>query len=223
MSFNDTIQKIFVDEFFINMSLPEIIINLGLVTLIGIFIYIVYSLKNKSNFYSKEFNIILVVLPIITSAIVFSMKSNLALSLGMVGALSIVRFRNAIKSSLDLLFLFWSISVGIICGGGLYSLAIILSIIIAFVLVLFDLIPNRKSNLLLVINTSSLYTEKKVINLLKKYQIYYKMKSKSIHKNDVDFIMEVRGKNFEGFMEECSKLKSVININLLSHDGNIRL
>ena len=223
MNFKEALQKIFIDEFFVNISLPEIIINLGIVALIGLFIYLVYIFKNKSNFYYKEFNIVLAILPLITSAIVFALKSNLAVSLGMIGTLSIVRFRNAVKSSFDLLFLFWTISVGIICGAGLYCLAIILSLVIALVLVLFDIIPSKKTNLLLVVNANNLNVDKKVVEIMKKHKIYYKIKSKSIHNNDMDFIMEVRGKSFDEFMEECSKLKNIININLLSQDGNIRI
>lgn len=223
MNFGDVLKKIFVDDFFTVISVSEIIINLLLTTFIGIFIYVVYRLKNKTNIYLKEFNVVLICLPIITSAIVLCMKANLALSFGMLGALSIVRFRNAIKSSMDLLFLFWSISVGIICGGGLYSLAVTLSIILAFVLTVFDLIPLKNGNLLLVINLNNIQNESKVIALLKKYKINFKYKSKSIHNNEADLIMEIHGKQIDEFIHECAKLRCIININLVSHDGEMRI
>ena len=223
MNFEETLKKIFVDDFFTKISLPEILINLAFVTLIGIFIYIVYRTKNKNSFYSKEFNIILIVLPIITAAIVISMKNSMALSLGMIGALSIVRFRNAVKSSMDLLYIFWAITIGIICGGGLYALAIILSILLALILIIFDVFPEKKENNLLVINSNNIQIEQEVIELLKKYKFSYKRKSKSIHNNCIDLILEIRGKRLEEFVLECSKLKELQNINVLSHEGDIRL
>lgn len=95
---------------------------------------------------------------VITAAIVLAMQSNLVISLGMVGALSIVRFRNAIKSSMDLVFLFWSISIGIICGAGLYEIAFVASLILTVLLFLLDLVPTPKAALLLIVNSSDVNT-----------------------------------------------------------------
>lgn len=223
MSFEEVIKKIFSEDFFNVISFPEIIINLGLTLLIGIFIYIVYRMKNKSEFYSHEFNIILILLPIITCAIVMSMQSNVALSLGMVGALSIVRFRNAVKSSMDLLFLFWAISIGIICGGGLYLLGLTLSIIIGIVLIICDILPSPKSSCLLIVNSSNIYNEEKILKVVDRNSKYYRIKSKSIHNNSMDLIIEVRGKNINDIVTYCCKIKGIENVNLLSHDGDIRL
>lgn len=223
MSFEEVIQKIFNENFFNTISFPEIVINLGLTLLIGIFIYIVYRMKSKSEFYSHEFNVILILLPVITCAIVISMQSNMALSLGMVGALSIVRFRNAVKSSMDLLFLFWAISIGIICGGQLYLLGIILSIVIGIVLIVCDILPNKKTSSLLIVNSSNIYNEEKIIKVVSRNSKYYRIKSKSIHENAMDLIIEVRGKNINDIVTYCSKIKGIENVNLLSHDGDIRL
>lgn len=223
MNFEDAIKKIFNEDFFNTISFPEIIISLGITLLIGIFIYIIYRVKNKSEFYSHDFNVVLILLPVITCAIVMSMQSNIGLSLGMVGALSIVRFRNAVKSSLDLLFLFWSISIGIICGGQLYLLGITLSVILGIVLIICDLLPNKKASSLLVINSNNIYIEDKIIKTVARNTKYYKIKSKSIHGNFLDLIIEVRGKTMDDLVTYCSKIKGIENVNLLSHDGDIRL
>lgn len=223
MSFKDVIKKSVLEGFSTDISTTKIIITMGFVAILGIFIYFVYKYKTKSSFYSKDFNTVLVGLPLVTSGIVLAMQSNIVVSLGMVGALSIVRFRNAIKSSMDLLFLFWSISVGIICGAGLYELAIILSFAIAIVLFLFDYIPVKKQSLLLIVNGTDTSIEEKLMPILKKLTSAYKIKSRSIHNNDIDLIIEIRTKKETEIYKECSKIENTINITLLSHDGEERL
>ena len=223
MNFDDVIKKIFVDDFFNIVSFPKMIICLGITFVIGILIYLVYRVKNKTEIYSSEFNIVLLVLPIITCAIVISLHANLYLSLGMVGALSIVRFRNAVKSSMDLLFLFWAISVGIICGGEIYSLAIVLSLILSIVLLISDLFPSKCMNSLLVVNGNNNLDEKELMKIVAKYTNKYKVKSKSINKDSFDLIIEVRGKNIDKIISECTKINEIENINLVYHDGNVRL
>ena len=223
MSFDEVINKIFKEDFFNIISFPKIVISLGIALVFGIFIYIIYRIKNKSEFYSHDFNIVLILLPVITCAIVMSMQSNIGLSLGMVGALSIIRFRNAVKSSLDLFFLFWSISIGIIIGGELYLLGIVLSIILGIVLIICDLLPGKKSSSLLIINSNNIYNEEKIIKTVERNTKHYKIKSKSIHGNNLDLIIEVRGKKMNDLVTYCSKIKGIENVNLLSHDGDIRL
>lgn len=223
MSFKDVIKKSVLEGFSTDISTTKIIITMGFVAILGIFIYFVYKYKTKSSFYSKDFNTVLVGLPLVTSGIVLAMQSNIVVSLGMVGALSIVRFRNAIKSSMDLLFLFWSISVGIICGAGLYELAIILSFAVAIVLFLFDYIPVKKQSLLLIVNGTDTSIEEKLMPILKKLTSAYKIKSRSIHNNDIDLIIEIRTKKETEIYKECSKIENTINITLLSHDGEERL
>lgn len=111
-----------------NLSARSILLLLAIAALVGIYIFMVYKLSSKSAFYSRDLNVTLAGMPIIVAAIMIAMQSNLLVSLGMVGALSIVRFRNAVKNPMDLLYLFWSISAGIIVGVGLYLLSFALCI-----------------------------------------------------------------------------------------------
>ena len=111
----------------------------------------VYKLSSKSAFYSRDLNVTLAGMPIIVAAIMIAMQSNLLVSLGMVGALSIVRFRNAVKNPMDLLYLFWSISAGIIAGVGLYLLSFVLCIVLTILLLVLDMVPNAKVPDLLVL------------------------------------------------------------------------
>ena len=151
MSTQDIIKKSVLEGFSTDISVSQIIAVLGVTLLIALYIYIIYRLCSNSNFYSKDFNKTLAVIPIITAAIVLAIQSNLVISLGMVGALSIVRFRNAVKNPLDLLFLFWAISVGIICGAGLFSVAVIMSLAVTILVFLLDLIKAPNAPYLLVV------------------------------------------------------------------------
>ena len=223
MSFQDVIKNSILEGFNTDISTAKIIITLLFASVIGVYIFFVYKYKSKSSFYSKDFNAVLAGLPLITAGIVLAMQSNIVISLGMVGALSIVRFRNAARSSLDLLFLFWSISIGIICGAGLYEISIILSAITTILLIVIDLIPNKKKSLLLIINANNINIEKRLIPIIKDNTTSYRIKSRSISKDNVDLIIEIRSKNELELVSKCSKLKNVLNVNLLSHDGEMRI
>ena len=120
------------------MSAKTVILILLIACLMGVYIFLVYKLSSKTAFYSKDLNLTIAGMPVIVAAIMIAMQSNLLVSLGMVGALSIVRFRNALKNPLDLLYLFWAISAGIITGVGLYVLALVLSFIMTLLLFLID-------------------------------------------------------------------------------------
>ena len=131
MSFQDIIKNSILETMENNtLSTASICITLGIAILFCIYIYAVYYLSQKKSFYNKQFNIVLGVLPIITAGIILAMQSNLVISLGMVGALSIVRFRTAVKEPKDMLFLFWSIGIGIILGARNYELALLISIVV---------------------------------------------------------------------------------------------
>jgi len=222
MSFKDLIKKSVLEGFSSDITTTKICITLLFTVILGIYIFFVYKYKSKSSFYSKEFNTVLAVLPIITAGIVLAMQSNLAISLGMVGALSIVRFRNAIKNPMDLLFLFWSISVGIICGGSIYELAFLLSITITIVLFSMDYIPNKRKSLLLVINSSDIIVEEQIEQILKESNNSYILKSRTISKDNIDLIFEIRSKNEKEIIEKLSKIEKIENFNLLKHDGECR-
>ena len=124
MGFNDVLKKSFLEGVSVaDLSITSVLLNLAVTAALGIYIYFVYRLVSKKEFYSKSFNISQVALAMITAAIILSIQSSVVISLGMVGALSIVRFRTAIKDPMDLIFFFWSISAGIICGAGFAMMA----------------------------------------------------------------------------------------------------
>lgn len=222
MSINDAIKNSVLEGFSTDISTIKIVVTLGFSLIIGLYIYFVYRLKTKSSFYSKDFNVVLAGLPIITAGIVLAMQSSIVISLGMVGALSIVRFRNAVKNSMDLLFLFWSISIGIICGAGIYEIGIILSLVLTIVLFVIDYMPTKNQSLLLVVNADDINIENRLNKILKEYSKTYMIKSRSISKNNIDLIIELRSKEEKKLINELSKENHILNVNLLSHDGERR-
>lgn len=219
MSFSDIFKKNFLENFSGNISIQLVIITLLFSLLFSIILYFVYKLTSKNTIYSKNFNITMSLMSIVTAGVVLSMQANIVVSLGMVGALSIVRFRTAIKEPRDLLFLFWSISNGIIIGAGVYSIVFILAIIITIGLILFDIFPNNKSPYLLIINLKGVDICDKIYNVLKDNKIKYRVKSRNVSGFKVDMIFELTCKNCDKLVDDLSKLNGINSFNLLSQDG----
>lgn len=223
MSFRDIFKRSFLEGYASSeIGTKEIIIALLITGLLGLYIYACYRLLTRRTFYSKSFNISLVAMACITAAIILTIQSSIVVSLGMVGALSIVRFRTAIKEPMDLVFLFWSISVGIICGAGLAEIAVILSLGLTVALFVLDMIPVAKAPMILVISADS--TEEvnsKVQEITKKYSTVYKEKSRCITDGHLDLVMEVRVKEGAKMTEELSGVSGIGSVSLLSHDGEV--
>jgi len=222
MSIKDTIKNSVIEGFNSDINTTRIVVVLGITIVIGLYIFFVYKYKSKSSFYSKDFNNVLAILPIITAGIILAMQSSIVISLGMVGALSIVRFRNAVKSPMDLLFLFWSISIGIIVGAGLFEIACIMSLFITILLFGLDYIPIRRKSLLLIIHVGNIKSESKLISVIKKYTKFYSIKSRSISGNIADYVIEIRTNKESELLSSCLKIQDVKNVNLIEHDGERR-
>ena len=156
MSTNDVIKNSILDSIsggdYLNTS--TILGILFFAVLIGIYIYAVYRFSSKSAFYSKDLNIAMAGMPILVAAIMVAMQANLIVSLGMVGALSIVRFRTAVKNPLDLMYLFWAVSAGIICGVNLKVLALIVSAAMTVLILLLQLLPSIQAPMVLVLRSN---------------------------------------------------------------------
>ena len=221
MGFNDVLKKSFLEGVNVtDFSITSVLLTLVITSLLGIYVYLVYRLVSKKEFYSKSFNISLVAMAMITAAIILSIQSSVVISLGMVGALSIVRFRTAIKDPMDLVFLFWSISIGIICGAGLYGMALILSLCVTIVILVLESMPAASASMLLILNAEEAGVEDDVTAIVEKYARYYRVKSRNLTKNGLDLVMELRIKTNEAEMvREINKLPKVESVSLLSHDG----
>ena len=180
----------------------------------------VYRVVTRKAFYSKSFSISLVALAMITAAIILTIQSSVVVSLGMVGALSIVRFRTAIKDPMDLVFLFWSISVGIICGAGMFELALLTSVCVSLVIAVLELIPTVRQPMLLIVNTSEKKGEKAILDVVSGYAKNYKVRSRNITGQGLDLVIELRGrKECENLLPELESVTGVLSASLLLQEG----
>lgn len=223
MSYSDIIKKSVLEGFsYADFSTTKMVVTLGLTFLIAVYIFFVYRFITRNTFYNKNFNITMAIISVVTAGIVIAMQSNFVISLGMVGALSIVRFRTAIKEPMDLLFLFWSIGTGIMCGAGLYELAIVIALVVTFGLLVLQLVPVMASPMLLVIKLNNIDKEETVLSTVKKSTQKYKIDSKSITNGRENLIMEIRSKDYSSLTNEISKIEGVVSVTLMHHEGEVK-
>ena len=220
MTFNDIFKSSFMEKVSA-FSILDMVLALAIAFAIGVFILFVYKKTFSGVMYSRSFAVSLLAITIITSLIILAISSNVVLSLGMVGALSIVRFRTAIKEPLDIAFLFWSISVGIVTGAGLIPLAVFGSAFIGVVLIVF---VNKNSNekpYILVVNCKSDEVEDLVNKAIEVNSKKHIIKSKAISSGNIEITFEVRLKNMSTeFVNMISSINGVDNAVLVSYNGD---
>lgn len=222
MGFQDILKKSFLEGFTSGeISTASTMLVFAVTACIGLYIFGIYRVMSRRAFYSKSFNISLVALTLITAAIILAIQNSVVISLGMVGALSIVRFRSAIKEPMDLVFLFWAIAVGIICGAGLFETAVIASIIITVLILGLDIIPELKAPLLLVVNAEDADMDTMVLETVQKHTKRFTVKSHNITKSGMDMVVELRIKDGRTLLKEIAKMEKISMVSLLSHDGEV--
>ncbi len=220
MNFNDIFKSSFLEN--INsISIFDTTLALLLAFGIGVFIFLVYKKTFSGVMYSSGFGVTLIALTMITTLVILAVTSNVVLSLGMVGALSIVRFRTAIKEPLDIAFLFWSIAAGIVLAAGLIPLAIIGSVLIGAVLLLF---VNRKTHVnpyIAVISCENHESELRATEYLKDRVSRLVVKSKTAQKGAVELNLEIRLKDDNtDFINTLASLEGVNSAVLVSYNGD---
>ena len=219
-----TFQDIFKSSFLENVtsvSLLDMSLALVLAFGLGLFIFLVYKKTFTGVMYSSGFGVTLVALTMITTMVILAVTSNVVLSLGMVGALSIVRFRTAIKEPLDIAFLFWSIAVGIVLAAGLIPLAVFGSMVIGFMLLVF---VNRKSRCdpyTAVLQCDGQESETRAADFLRQNTRRCVVKSKTVQKDAVELNLEIRLKDGNtGFINALADLPGVRSAVLVSYNGD---
>ena len=206
-----------VSEQFANLSVTTIVCTLLTATLCGVIIYLIYRFFYRGVVYSDNFNILLLLTTVVTSFIIMTISANVVLSLGMVGALSIVRFRAAVKDPLDIGFLFWGIAAGITAGAQLYMVAIMGTVIIGVIYILLTIFKKeRKSYLLIVRYTAE--TEVNVNGILG--AIKYKLKNKTQAGSSIELTIEVKiKKNDTSYISRFNAIEGVESVTLLEYSG----
>ena len=222
MSFKDIFKNSFLNGFSDGVDVRTILISFGVTLLLALYIFFIYRLVTRKTFYSKTFNLSIIAMAIITAAIILTIQSNIVLSLGMVGALSIIRFRTAVKDPLDLVFLYWAISVGIICGAGLSIIAVVLSLVMSIVIVLMQKYPVKKSSMILVVNSSDLTQEKTILDFVEKYcKKNYQVKSRNLTLTSLDMVIEIKTDAESELVHEILTIEGIVSASVLTHDGEV--
>ena len=220
MTFNDIFKSSFLENI-TSVSILDMALALVLAFGIGLFIFLVYKKTYTGVMYSSSFGVTLVALTMITTIVILAVTSNVVLSLGMVGALSIVRFRTAIKEPLDIAFLFWSIAVGIVLAAGMIPLAVIGSVIIGVILLIF---VNKKSHCnpyIVVLTCDDYESETKAKSFLEKETKRCVVKSKTAQKNMIELNIEIRLKDDNtDFINILSEMNGVNSAVLVSYNGD---
>ncbi|WIM41168.1 DUF4956 domain-containing protein [Paenibacillus sp. PK4536] len=220
-NFSDIVKNSVLESFTSDISITHILLSMGIAFLVGLFIYFLYKRVFSGVLYSKSFNISLIGMTLVTSMVIIAINSNLILSLGMVGALSIVRFRTPIKDPTDLIFLFWAAAAGIVTGAGFYTLAITGSVIVGLVMFLFIKGSSFETPYLLVVNAQGDDAEKQVNSKLNALVKRHTVRQKTITADNIELTLEVRIKNNEPtFVNEISKIAGVKNAVLISYNGD---
>lgn len=219
----DSISKPIFDSV-AEITMMDILSALALSAVIGILIYLIYKSSSKTAFYSKDTAVTIAAISVVVSGIILAMQANLIVSLGMVGALSIVRFRTAVKNPLDLLYLFWSISEGIICGVGLKKLALLIFAVMACLVIFLQLIPGTTAPSILVLRSDDRISDTSFIEtILKKSASRIKLKSRSLEGCSSEFIYELKIKDRDSLINDLNEPGIFSGINVLSHDGESRV
>jgi len=223
MILTTSFDEIFKSKFLENLtsvSITDVVLALLAAFILGLFIYMIYKKTFTGVIYSEPFNLSLLLLTMLTTFIILAVTSNVVLSLGMVGALSIVRFRTAIKDPLDLVFLFWAIGGGIVLGAGLFPLAIIGSILIGLVLIFKGRGWNHQPYMV-ICNLDKVDAEEKIWGVLNDQAVKLKLKSKTHSANNLELIFELQLKDTNAlFISDISKIPGVTNIQLVSYNGD---
>lgn len=222
MNFSEIFRKSFLEGYSsTEISTVNVVACMLVCVLFGTYIFLTYRVLTRKAFFDKNFAISLPITAAITGAIIMTVQSNIVISLGMVGALSIVRFRTAIKDPMDLAFLFWAICVGIICGAGVTVIALILSIIVTVWIVILERFSFGKPLKLLIINAEGIHAEDDIMPVVHKYCKYAKVKSRVLTSQTMDMVLEVRITDEKGVIASIAALKGITSVSLLDHDGEV--
>ena len=220
MTFADIFKSSFLQNV-TSVSILDMVLALVLAFGVGLFIFFVYKKTYAGVMYSSSFGVTLVALTMITTLVILAVTSNIVLSLGMVGALSIVRFRTAIKEPMDIAFLFWSIAVGIVLAAGLIPLAVFGTVIIGIILLVFATQKDNTNPYIVVLALDGNDAEKAATEFLAQNTKKYVVKSKTARKGNVEVNLEVRlNHDNTDFINTLATMPGVQNAVLVSYNGD---
>ena len=219
MTFNDVFKSSFIENV-AEVSVLDILLGMVFALVIGAFIFFIYKKTFQGVMYSSGFGMTLIGLTMVTTLVILAVTSNVVLSLGMVGALSIVRFRAAIKEPFEIVFLFWALAVGIVVGAGMFLLAVIGSIVIGVILVVFARQKIGVHPYILVVNCDDEEAEAAVLDMLRTAVARSTVKAKTVNPAGIELAIEVTLKDGDTkFVTPLFQLDGVTNASLVTYNG----
>ena len=219
MTFNDIFKSDFLDNVS-SFSVSDTLLAMAFSVILALFIFLIYKKTFSGVMFSTSFSLTLIGLATVTTLVILAISSNVVLSLGMVGALSIVRFRTAIKEPVEIVFLFWAIAVGIVTGAGMIPLAVIGSVIIGVLLLLCAKRKVRYQPYILVLNCRDEAAESQAAQIIGDNVQYQAVKSKTVNDTGIELTREIRLKNDEtDFINRLNQIDGISNATLVSYNG----
>ena len=219
MTFSDIFKSSFLESI-TEFSPLDVLLGMAASLVVGLFIFVIYKKTFTGVMYSTGFALTLVGLALVTTLVIMAVTSNVVLSLGMVGALSIVRFRAAIKEPMEIVFLFWSIAAGIVIGAGMIPLAVVGSAVIGVVLLLFANRKSREDAYILVLNCADEAAEQAAMDLVRKVALRCGVKTKTVNRNGIELTAELRIKKDDtAFVNRVMELSGISDAALVSYNG----
>ncbi len=202
-----------------SITTVTIVSVLLMVLFLAVYEFLVYRFVSHRSFYNKSSNVTIAILPFFISTIILCLQSNIIITLGTIGALAIIRFRTAIKDPVDMLYLLWSVYVGIICGCQLYEVGVLTSILVTIVLVVLEHVNFGRKPFVLILHSED-DIEKELQASFKEKKISNKFKSRNYTNKGYDFAIEFTTKDIEGLKKELSKIKKVIKYSIIEYDAD---
>ena len=190
-----------------------------MILFLGVYEFLVYRFVSHRAFYNKSFNITIAILPFFISTIILCLQSNIIITLGTIGALAIIRFRTAIKDPVDMLYLLWSVYIGIICGCQLFEVGVLTSILVTVVLVVLDNINFGRRPFVLILHSNE-DIENELQNSFKTKKINNKFKSRNYTNKGYDYAIEFTTKDIEGLKTELAKNENITKYSIIEYDAD---
>ena len=202
-----------------SINTTTIISMLVMVLFLAVYEFVVYRFVSHRSFYNKSFNITVAVLPFFISAIILCLQSNVVITLGTIGALAIIRFRTAVKDPVDMLYLLWSVFIGIICGCQLYEVGILTSVIVTLVLILFEHLTFGRKPYVLILHSDK-DVEEELTKMFASKKISNRFKSRNYTSKGFDYAIEFTYKDIKELNKELSKNERISKYSIIEYDAD---
>lgn len=202
-----------------SVTTSTIVSVLLMVAILAIYEFFVYRMVSHRSFYNKSFNITVAILPFFISAIILCLQSNLVITLGTIGALAIIRFRTSIKDPVDMLYLLWSVFIGIICGCQLFEVGVLTSVIVTLTLILLENINFGRKSFVLIVRSNE-DVEGDLTELFKSKKISHRFKSRNYSSKGFDYAIELTYKDIHELNNELSKNERISKYSIIEYDAD---